>query len=400
MSGASASAARCDAASVSAGGRYLIRGRVILLACGAFGLLTGLYGGLWRLGWALPHGGGLAGLHGPLMICGLFGTLISLERAVAIGRGWSYGAPALSAAGSLALIAGLPPTVGMSCLVLGAAILVVASCLVVLRQPALFAWTLLCGALALLVGDILWAAGAAVPDVVGWWLTFLIVTIAGERVELGRVLAPKRGSEALVLFAVGLLVAGAWNGLADNNGATLFGVGLFACAAWLVRHDIAFRTVRQTGQTRFFAVCMIMGVVWLGVAGIVLIAIPPSGSAFGYDLSLHAISIGFVFSMVFGHALIIFPAVTGLRVLYFPAMYGPLGLLHAAVLLRAAGGLLEDHALRLWSGPLTIVALVVFAVCMTIGARAARHESAAAMPDNAASGQAVVIAAGSDSAGT
>jgi len=69
-------------------------------------------------------------------------------------------------------------------------------------------------------------------------------------------------------------------------------------------------------------------------------------------------------------------------------------------LLRAAGGLLEDHALRLWSGPLTIVALVVFAVCMTIGARAARHESAAAMPDNAASGQAVVIAAGSDSAGT
>ena len=125
-------------------------------------------------------------------------------------------------------------------------ILVVASCLVVLRQLALFAWTLLCVALALLVGDILWAAGAAVPDVVGWWLTFLIVTIAGERVELGRVLAPKRGSEALVLFAVGLLVAGAWNGLADNNGATLFGVGLFACAAWLVRHDIALRTVRLT----------------------------------------------------------------------------------------------------------------------------------------------------------
>ena len=318
MSGASASAARPDAASVSAGRRYLIRLRVILLACGAFGLLAGLYGGLLRLGWALPHGGGLAGLHGPLMICGLFGTLISLERAVALGCGWSYGAPALSAAGSLALIAGLPPTVGMSCLVIGAAILVVASCLVVLRQPALFTWTLLFGALALLAGDILWAAGAAVPDVAGWWLAFLIVTIAGERLELGRMLAPKRGSEALVLFAVGLLAAGAWNGLADKDGATLFGAGLFACAAWLMRHDIAFRTVRQAGQTRFFAVCMIMGFAWLGVAGTVLIAIPPSGSAFGYDLSLHAISIGFVFSMVFGHALIIFPAVTGLRVCVFP----------------------------------------------------------------------------------
>jgi hypothetical protein len=32
--------------------------------------------------------------HGPLMVCGFLGTLISLERAVALDA-WSYAAPAL-----------------------------------------------------------------------------------------------------------------------------------------------------------------------------------------------------------------------------------------------------------------------------------------------------------------
>jgi hypothetical protein len=307
------------------------------------------------------------------MICGLFGTLISLERAVAIGRDWAYGAPIFSAAGSIALLIGLPPIIGFPCLVLSAAILVMASCLVMLRQRALFTVTLLLGALALLIGNVLWAIGETLPDVAGWWLIFLILTIAGERLELSRMLAPKRGSEALFMLATGLLVAGAQCGFADKNGAKFFGIGLLACGAWLLRHDIALRTIHQTGQTRFFAACMLMGYGWLVVAGALLFAIPPAGTAFGYDLALHAITIGFVFSMVLGHALIILPAIARLRVSYRAAMYGPLGLLHAAVLLRTAGGLAEMQALRLWSGPLTIVALVAFAACVAFGARPARE---------------------------
>ena len=64
-----------------------------------------------------------------------------------------------------------------------------------------------------------------IPDLVGWWLAFLVLTIAGERLELSRLMPQRRGSEPLFLFAAGLLAAGAQNGLMTGNGAILFGLG-------------------------------------------------------------------------------------------------------------------------------------------------------------------------------
>ena len=41
--------------------------------------------GLARLGWSVPDiAASASAMHGPLMICAFFGTVISLERAVAI----------------------------------------------------------------------------------------------------------------------------------------------------------------------------------------------------------------------------------------------------------------------------------------------------------------------------
>jgi hypothetical protein len=45
--------------------------------------------------------------HGPLMICGFFGVVISIERAVAIGRLWAYTAPLLAGLGTAATLHGL-----------------------------------------------------------------------------------------------------------------------------------------------------------------------------------------------------------------------------------------------------------------------------------------------------
>ena len=72
--------------------------RLPLLALSILALLAALWAGLVRLGWSLPVGppGVLYVAHGPLMVCGFLGTLISLERAVALGEGWSYAAPTLS----------------------------------------------------------------------------------------------------------------------------------------------------------------------------------------------------------------------------------------------------------------------------------------------------------------
>ena len=66
--------------------------RLLPLAVGAGAFLAGLWVGLARLGLTLPGTIELAEFHGALMISG-FRTVISLERAVAIGRWWAYSAP-------------------------------------------------------------------------------------------------------------------------------------------------------------------------------------------------------------------------------------------------------------------------------------------------------------------
>ena len=61
--------------------------RLPLLILGFLALFAGVGAGLARLGWTVPEiAATAAALHGPLMICGFFGVVISLERAVAIGR--------------------------------------------------------------------------------------------------------------------------------------------------------------------------------------------------------------------------------------------------------------------------------------------------------------------------
>jgi hypothetical protein len=208
-------------------------------------------------------------------------------------------------------------------------------------------------------------AGVSVPDVAGWWLAFLILTIAGERLELSRILPPKPGSKALFLIATALLAVGASAGMMNAAGAASFGAGLLVLSTWLLRHDIALRNIRLGGQTRFFAACMLPGYGWLAVGGALLIALHGE-AAHRYDMVLHAVALGFVLSMVFGHALIILPAVTGVRLCYSAALYLPLGVLHLAVLLRIAGGLADSAALRPSSGPLTVAALLIFVCCVAL----------------------------------
>jgi len=149
--------------------RPLMGVRATLLAVGILALLAGLWGAMERLGWTLPHGAFLAALHGPLMISGLFGTLIGLERAVALGRGWSYAAPAASGLGTLALLVGAPEAVSAAAYALAAAVLAGGSLLITIRQPAIFTGALLFGALAWLAGNILWLMAHPIPDLVGWW---------------------------------------------------------------------------------------------------------------------------------------------------------------------------------------------------------------------------------------
>ena len=195
--------------------------RIIPLAAAVGSLVTGLWVGLARLGIAVPSGAHtLAEFHGALMISGFLGTLISLERSVAIGRWWAYTAPALSAIGAVALIVERPALAGYAFLFAGIA-LTFNSSVIVARQPALFTFTLAVASACWAGGTFLWINGGSVADVTGWWIAFLILTIAAERLELSRVLSPPRSSQLIFAFAAALIITGMVRGELGGAGGAI-----------------------------------------------------------------------------------------------------------------------------------------------------------------------------------
>ena len=332
--------------------------RVPLLVLGFVGLAAGVGGGLARLGFGLPAP---AELHGPLMIGGFFGVVISLERAVAIGRMWAYAGPLLAGLGTAFALHGAPAVARW--LVLAASVVLLAASLDVLRrQRAMFTATLVLGAACWCLGNLLWALGWPVHEVVIGWLAFLLLTIAGERLELSRFLPPSPLATRVFAAIVAAMLASLLSARAAW-GAPLFAGAALALALWLLKQDIARRTVRQRGLTRYIAVCLLAGYAWLAVGAVIILAagaFTPGTRA--YDAALHAIALGFVFSMVFGHAPIIFPAVLKVAVPYHPGFYAPLVLLHASLALRLAGDAAGHSAAVRIGALLNAIALAAFIV--------------------------------------
>nr|BFE78123.1 hypothetical protein GCM10020093_007240 [Planobispora longispora] len=99
-----------------------------------------------------------------------------------------------------------------------------------------------------------------------------------------------------------------------------------------------------------------------------------------YDAALHALFLGFVMSMVFGHAPVILPAVLRVRLPYRPVLYLPLTVLHAAVAVRVAGDLAGAGGMRTAGGVLAEVALFMFAGCAVAVARSRTGSSIGRWP--------------------
>jgi hypothetical protein len=335
------------------------RARLIIMPLGMLALLGALGGGLVRLGWSLPSTPALVEFHGPLMVAGFLGTVIGLERAVALGCLWAYAAPLASSLGAVALAAGAPG--GPWLMTLGSAVTVLVFAEILKRQIALFTIVMALGAVSWLAGQVFWLAGWPIHRVVFWWAGFLVLTIAGERLELTRLLRfDAKSDAALLIVIIALLVGLALTSIAPDAGVRLTGVALMTLAAWLGIFDIARRTVWTSSLTRFIAVALLSGYVWLGVAGLLALCSGHVSAGPQYDAILHALFLGFVFSMIFGHAPIIFPAVSGLSVPYRPTFYVHLGLLHASLALRVFGDLVPWLSGRQWGGLLNGLAIVIF----------------------------------------
>lgn len=344
-------------------------------------LAAGTLGGLVRLGWSLPEGrADLALLHGPLLVFGFLGTVIGLERAVALGRVWGFAAPAGTVLGAALLLAGVRQGIGQLVLLAAGGVLVAVLALLVRRRVTFASVLLVAAAACFATGTLLWLAGLSVREVVPWWTAFLVVTIVAERLEL----AGLRGPDPRAVLLLGALLGVLGFGLVlshvdDAAGARLVGLAYLGVAAALATFGVARHTIRRPGLPRFVAVALAAGYVWLAVAGSLwLVHGAPAGLV--HDAASHALFLGFVFSMIFAHAPIVFPALFGLAVPFRRPFYLHLGLLHAGLAVRVAGDLAGDRELARAGGLVSAVAIVLF-VAMTAGsALAARRGGTQASP--------------------
>jgi len=117
-------------------------------------------------------------------------------------------------------------------------------------------------------------------------------------------------------------------------------------------------------------VALLAGYGWLAAGGVAWIALA-LGAAGARDVALHAVALGFVFSMILGHAPIVIPAVARARVRFHAGFYVPLVLLHASLFVRLV--LAPAHpSWRAASGIGNAAAIALFAVILVASLRASR----------------------------
>lgn len=395
-------------------------GRLPFLLLAAAPLSAGIWGGLRRIGWDLP--GAFAdwvSWHGPLMVTGFLGTLISLERAAGFesqpaeggrirmgavrvrrtegqdvprarrpvprrseagcrasawaGRAAAYAIPLLSGLAAALAMAGSPAGADLACF--AAAGLVLLFAFLLLRHPDLPTLAMGLGAACWLGGNLAWRAGTHLSLAVPAWEGFLLLTIAGERLELSRFLAPPRWAIAAFAGTCLLFLGGAAGAAADPDAAVrTTGAAMLLLSAWLGRFDMARRTVRQPGLPRFIAANLLAGYAWLAVGGAWRLLAGHSEYGYAYDAALHAFFAGFVLSMVFAHAPVIFPAVLGTAVPFRRLFYAHAALLHASLALRVAGDALESGDLRSWGAMGNAAAVALFLIATAASAILARRK--------------------------
>lgn len=270
----------------------------VLFATVATALLTAIAGGLARVGLVAPALaqadwlGHAALAHAALMMGGFMGTVIGVERAVAVRHGAAWPAPAACAAAALCLLAGAHEAGRW--LLLAASLLFCSVNVVVLRrQPAGHTVLLLAGALAWAVGNLLQVLQPGAGAALAWWFLFLVLTIAAERLEMTRLMRRRPGAQLLLWAVLVALWGGAsWATVSPRAGGVLFGAALCALAAWLLCFDIARRTVFANGLPRYMAVCLLGGYGWLAVGGLAWAAAAMGAPA--RDAALHALGLGFI----------------------------------------------------------------------------------------------------------
>ncbi len=352
-------------------------------ALAALNLVFGLAGGMARLGLPGPTGPALA-FHGVLMVSGFFGSLISLERAVALRQPLGLLVPLLAAVGGLLAWGGAAIELPLW-LWLAAALGLLG---LYAWAGSTRAWSLpmaieMLGAACWCLGLVLWLQGGLAHEALPAWMGFLLLTIAGERRELMNFVHLSPMARRWFGLGVGLVPAAVVLALVNtafelpqwawvDTPMLLFWIGGTLLALWLLAHDFAPRQWSAPEWRGLTAQALTLGYVWLLVGGLLgslgrWLFMASAGPAW------HALLLGFVFSMVFGHAPIILPALTGVRPRYAAWLRWPAWLLSASLLLRIAATGFQHPVLLATAGAGHALAIAWFAIGMLRAALQGRH---------------------------
>ena len=346
---------------------FKLKIRFPILAVGIFTLLVGIWVGLQRMGWQFPgFEGKLMLLHGPLMIAGFLGTVIGMERAVAQNKLWQYLAPFFNGLGALLTIIGVERGLAAILFTFGSLVLLIINFELLRKHPSMHMGIMFFGAVSFLVGNILWLFNVPIFHIAMWWSSFLVLTIMGERLELSRILQMTKGIKNFfisgnIIYFIGIIVA-TFN---FPIGMKITGIAMLLLSYWLLRYDLARRSVKQPGLPKFIAQSLIIGYVWLAIGGVLSVFFGEAPAGFYYDAILHSILLGFVFSMIFGHAPLIFPAILNVNMNFGKRFYIHLYMLHITLLLRVVSDIFFWNSGRLWGGILNGVSILLFFV-MTV----------------------------------
>lgn len=293
-------------------------------------LLAGLDAALLLLGLPAPVSTErLPQVHGMLLVFSFVGTVIALERAVALRHPAGFTAPALLGLGGLLLLSPAPLALGKTAQLLGAAALVAVYVPLWRRQRDDAVLVQAFGGVLATGGLLLWLGGVPISALLPWLVGFIVLTIGGERLELARLAMGPAAGCRLVLLAAGVATGVVASLLWPAVGYPLLGLATLAFAGWLGVHDVAWRTIRSTGLPRFMA-----GYCWLVVAAGTWLLTGATVDGPGYDAVVHAVFLGFTLSMIMAHAPVILPAVLRRPLPYHPALLVPAVVLHLSLVLR------------------------------------------------------------------
>ena len=331
-------------------------------------MLSGLAGGLVRIGWPLlpEHFVAPVALHSALMVCGFFGLGIALERAAALKQPIAFAAPALAATARARWRCSPGWRASSGCWPRWRWWPVYAE--VMRRAPELHTAVEAAGALAW-AGGTLWWLLRPFSVVVAWWAAFLVLTIFGERRELARFVPLSEKSPAR-LHRHGCRAGGC----ARRAGRAVARASdrrrpVVAVDVAVLRLAAALRPrlpaqVHRFGWALHTARSLRLGYTWLMLAGLWGVVNALRGMPLDSPGPLHMLLLGFVFDGVRPRAHHAAGAAAHADLAARPFAFVPVGLMTLGVTLRALGDAIGSGGVRAGAGALQAAAILTFAFTM------------------------------------